>query len=79
MKTAKRIFYVRVEQEDLLCDGCKVPVIYEDMQYQKLPWWNIWTPPALEYYIYKCPLCGGKYTSKESYPKIHDEVIQDYD
>ena len=31
MKIAKSTFYIKVNQEDLICEDCNVPAKYEDM------------------------------------------------
>lgn len=76
MKIAKSTFYIKVNQEDLICEDCNVPAKYEDMIYEKLPWWEIWKPPRLENYLYKCPICGKTYLVKEYYPKFKDEIVK---
>ena len=76
MRTAKKIFYIKVEQEDLLCDSCHTPLQRKGISFEKLPWWNIWTVPKAIGYYYECPLCKEESMNSQYYPKIKDEVVK---
>lgn len=78
MKTIKRVFYIKVEQEDFLCNQCNVPVKYKDMVFEKLPWWNIWTVPKLQYYLHECPNCHREYIANNCYPIIKEQKVENY-